>query len=149
MVQESDFRARDQVAHAGVDLVGLGVSGSCVALRSAGPLPARFEVHLRDDRRHERAITVADGRVLVQDAADEAAGLEPIRGVAAHLDADGLVLALPLTLSGTLDAMLSLEVDELSYSDDARVRSAPSRRCARRTCSAARPPRRARRARGP
>jgi len=124
VVQESEFRARDQVAHAGVDLVGLGVSGSCVALRSAGPLPARFEVHLRDDRRHELAITVADGRVLVQDAADEAAGLEPIRGVAAHLDADGLVLALPLTLSGTRDAMLSLEVDELSYSDDARVKSA-------------------------
>jgi hypothetical protein len=124
VVQESEFRARDQVAHADVDLVGLGVSGSCVALRSAGPLPARFEVHLRDERQHDLAITVADGRVLVQDAADEAAGLKPIRGVAAHLDADGLVLALPLTLSGTVDAMLSVELDELSYSDDARVTSA-------------------------
>jgi hypothetical protein len=124
VVQESDSRARDQVAHADVDLVGLGVTGSCVALRSAGPLPARFEVHLRDDHAHELQITVADGRVLVQDATDEDAGLKPIRGAAAHLDADGLVLALPLTLSGTVDAMLSVELDRLSYSDDARVKSA-------------------------
>ena len=56
VVQESDYRARDQVAHADVDLVGLGVSGGCVALRSAGPLPARFELHLRDERAHELAI---------------------------------------------------------------------------------------------
>ena len=125
VVQESEFRARDQAAHADVDLVGLGVSGSCVALRSAGPLPARFELHLRDERQHDLAITVVDRRVLVQDASDEGAGLKPIRGVAAHLDADGLVLALPLTLSGTVDAMLSVELDEVSYSDDARVKSAP------------------------
>jgi hypothetical protein len=124
VVQESEFRARDQAAHADVDLVGLGVSGSCVALRSAGPLPARFELHLRDERQHDLAITVVDGRVLVQDASDEGAGLKPIMGVAAHLDADGFVLALPLTLSGTVDAMLSIELDEVSYSDDARVKSA-------------------------
>jgi hypothetical protein len=93
-------------------------------LRSAGPLPARFEVHLRDDHAHELQISVADGRVLVQDATNEDAGLKPIRGATAHLDADGLVLALPLTLSGTVDAMLSVELDELSYSDDARVKSA-------------------------
>jgi hypothetical protein len=123
VVQESDSRARDQVAHADVDLVGLGVSGSCVALRSAGPLPARFEVHLRDDHAHELQVSVVDGRVLVQDATNEDEGLNPIRGVAAHLDADGLVLALPLSLSGTVDAMLSVELDELSYSDDARVKS--------------------------
>ena len=71
VVQESDSRARDQVAHADVDLVGLGVSGSCVALRSAGPLPARFEVHLRDDHAHELQVSVVDGRVLVQDATNE------------------------------------------------------------------------------
>lgn len=123
VVQESEFPARDQVAHAGVDLVGLGVAGSCVTLRSAGPLPARFEVHLRDEHAHELQVSVVDGRVLVQDAANEDAGLKPIRGVAAHLDPDGLVLALPLTLSGTVDAMLSVELDELSYSDDARVKS--------------------------
>jgi hypothetical protein len=124
VVQESDYRARDQVAHADVDLVGLGVAGGCVALRSAGPLPARFELRLRDERAHVLAITVTDGRVLVQDAANEANGLKPIRGVAAHLDADGLVLALPLTLSGTVDALLSVELGGVSYSDDARVASA-------------------------
>jgi hypothetical protein len=124
VVQESDFRARDQAAHAGVDLVAVGVSGRCVALRSAGPLPASFEVELRDDRDHELAVTVVDGRVLVQDASDDDAGLKPIAGVAAHLDPDGLVLALPLALSGTVDAMLSIELGELSYSDDARVKSA-------------------------
>jgi hypothetical protein len=125
VVQESDFRARDQVAHAGQDLVGLGVAGSCVALRSAGPLPAGFELHLRDERKHELAVSVADGHVLVQDASDEDHDPKPIAGVSAHLDPDGLVLALPLTLSGTVDAMLSVELDELSYSDDARVKSAP------------------------
>ena len=124
VVQESDDRARDQAAHADVDLVGLGVAGSCVALRSAGPLPARFELHLRDDRAHELAVTVTDGRVLVQDASDEDNSLKPIRGVAAHLQPDGLVLALPLILSGTADAMLSVELGDVSYSDDARVTSA-------------------------
>ena len=124
VVQESDDRARDQAAHADVDLVGLGVAGSCVALRSAGPLPARFELHLRDDHAHELAVTVTDGRVLVQDASDEDNGLKPIRGVAAHLEPDGLVLALPLILSGTVDAMLSVELGDVSYSDDARVTSA-------------------------
>jgi hypothetical protein len=124
VVQESDFPARDQAAHAGVDLVGVGVSGRCVALRSAGPLPASFEVHLRDERQHELAVTVVDGRVLVQDASDDDTGPTPIGGVAAHLDADGLVLALPLALSGTVDAMLGIELGQLSYSDDARVKSA-------------------------
>jgi hypothetical protein len=124
VVQESDFRARDQAAHAGVDLVGVGVSGRCLALRSAGSLPTSFEVHLRDERQHQLAVTVVDGRVLVQDASDDDTGPKPIAGVAAHLDADGLVLALPLTLSGTVDAMLSIELGELSYSDDARVKSA-------------------------
>jgi len=124
VVQESDFRARDQAAHAGVDLVGVGVAGRCVALRSAGPLPTSFEVHLRDERQHQLAVTVVDGRVLVQDASDDDTGPTPIAGVAAHLDADGLVLALPLALSGTVDAMLSIELGELSYSDAARVKSA-------------------------
>jgi hypothetical protein len=123
VVQESEFRARDQAARAGVDLVGVGVSGRCLALRSAGPLPASFEVHLRDDRRHELTVTVLDGRVLVQDASDDDTGPKPIAGVAARLDADRLVLALPLTLAGTVDAMLSIELGELSYSDDARVKS--------------------------
>jgi len=124
LVQESDYRARDQAAHADVDLVGLGVSGGCVALRSAGPLPASFDVHLRDDHGHELEATVANGRVLVQDAADVDAFPQPVRGVAAHLDADGLVLALPLALSGTVNAMLSAELAQVSYSDDARVKSA-------------------------
>jgi hypothetical protein len=124
VVQESEFRSRDQAAHAGVDLIGLGVSGRCVALRSAGPLPASFEIQLRDERPHQLAVTVVDGRVLVQDDSDEDTGPQPIGGVAAHLDADGLVLALPFALSGTVDAMLSVELGELSYSDDARVKSA-------------------------
>ena len=87
------------------------------------PLPAHFELHLRDDRAHDLAVTVTDGRVLVQDASDEDSGLKPIRGVAAHLDPDGLVLALPLTLAGTVEAMLSVELGGVSYSDDARVTS--------------------------
>lgn len=124
VVQESEFRARDQTAHAGLDLVAVGVSARCVALRVAGPLPTRFDVHLRDERGHDLAVTVADGRVLVQDASNDDEGLKPIAGVAAHLDPDGLVLALPLALSGTVDAMLGVELGDLSYSDDARVASA-------------------------
>jgi hypothetical protein len=123
VVQESEFRARDQAAHAGLDLVGIGISARCVALRVAGPLPASFEVHLRDERGHELAVTVADGHVLVQDASDDDEGLEPIAGAAAHLDPDGFVLALPLALTGTVDAMLGVEVGDLSYSDDARVKT--------------------------
>ena len=124
VVQESEYRARDQAARAGLDLVGVGVSGRCVAVRSAGALPASFDVHLRDERGHELDVSVVDGRVLVEDVSDDDAGPRPIAGVAGHLDADGLVLALPFALSGTVDAMLGIEVGELSYSDDARVKSA-------------------------
>ena len=87
---------------------------------ASGPLLA----HLADDRGHDLAITVANGRVLVQNTADDDDFPQPVRGVAAHLDADGLVLALPFALSGTVDATLGIELDDVSYGDNARVKSA-------------------------
>ena len=154
VVQESEFRARDQAASAGVDLVGAGLAGGCLAVRSAGPLPARFTVSLLDARNRALEVSVAGGRVVVLDTTDDDAAPKPLPGAAAHLDPDGLVVALPVALSGTVKVALAIERSEISYGDDApsraaRKRRAPSRRCARRTCSAAPPPRCARRARGP
>jgi hypothetical protein len=40
---------------------------------------------------------------------------------AAHLDADGLVVALPAALSGTVRVALAVERSEISYGDDACV----------------------------
>jgi hypothetical protein len=122
VVLESDFRARDQAANAGVDLVGAGPAGRCLAVRSAGPLPSRFEVELRDARNRELEIGVAEGRAVVLDATDEDEPPKALPGAVAHLDADGLVVALPVALSGAVTVTLSLERSEVSYSDDARIR---------------------------
>ena len=94
--RRSDYRERDQVAHADVDLVGARTgSGGCVAVRSAGsPAGALRRCTLRDAAQRARSSDHAstDGRGLVLDAADEDAGPEAAcRGVAAHLDPDGLV----------------------------------------------------------
>jgi hypothetical protein len=43
------------------------------------------------------------------------------RGEAAHLDPDGLVVALPVALSGTVTVTLAMERSEISYGDDATV----------------------------
>jgi hypothetical protein len=121
VVEESDERARNQAAHADVDLVGVGGTGGCVALRSAGVLPAHFDVVLSDDRHHDLAVIVDDGRVLVEDEESEPT---PVPGVAAHLDSDGLVLSLPFALTGTVSVTLGVEIGQVSYSDVARVKSA-------------------------
>ena len=121
VVQESEFRARDQAGNAGVDLVGAGLTGRCLTVRAAGPLPARFEVALLDARNRALEVSVADGRVVVQDTTDDDPP-KPLPGAAAHLDADGLVVALPVTLSGTVTVTLGIERSGVSYGDDARVR---------------------------
>src|SRR3954465_9959038 len=72
VVQESEDRARDQAASAGVDLVGAGLSGGCLAVRTAGPLPARFALSLLDARNRTLEVSVADGRAVVLDTTDEA-----------------------------------------------------------------------------
>jgi hypothetical protein len=121
VVQASEFRARDQAASAGVDLVGAGLTGRCLAVRSAGPLPARFTVSLLDARNRTLQVSVADGRAVVLDTTDEDAASKPLPGAAAHLDPDGLVVALPAALSGAVTVTLALERAQISYGDDARL----------------------------
>src|SRR4051812_23364226 len=121
VVQESEYRARDQAASAGVDLVGAGLSGGCLAVRTAGPLPLRFTLSLLDARNRTLEVSVTDGRAVVLDTTDEDAAPEPLPGGAAHLDPDGLVVALPAALSGTVRVTLAVERSEISYGDDARV----------------------------
>jgi hypothetical protein len=121
VVQESEFRARDQAASAGVDIVGAGLAGRCLAVRSAGPLPARFTISLLDARNRTLEVRVADGRAVVLDTTDEDAAPKPLRGAAAHLDPDGLVVALPAALSGAVRVALAVERSQISYGDDARV----------------------------
>jgi hypothetical protein len=121
VVQESELRARDQRANAGVDLVGIGMAGRCMALRAAGPLPATFQVDLGAADGRELKVTVAAGRVLVEDVTDEDFPPKPLQGAAAHLDPDGLALSLPQALKAPTRVMLSIERDEVSYSDDATI----------------------------
>jgi hypothetical protein len=132
VVQESPYRARDQRANAGLDLVGFGVAGGCVALRTAGPLPASFEVQLGGDDRDLR-VTVTAGRVLVEDVTGDEPP-KPVQGVAAHLDPYGLVLSLPFALAAPTRFTLEIERDQVSYGDDATTPRATTRRCARPTC---------------
>jgi hypothetical protein len=124
VVQEASERARDQAAHADVDLTGVGLAGRCLAIRSAGPLPARFEITLRDDRDapdRELEVAVTDGRVVVLDTTEDDIVPKPLRGAAAHLDPDGLVVSLPVTLSGTVQVVLGVDRSQVRYSDDASV----------------------------
>jgi hypothetical protein len=120
VVQESDFRARDQRANAGLDIVGVGAAGRCVALRTAGPLPASFEVQLLAGDNRELRVTVAAGRVLVEDVTEDATP-KPLQGAAAHLDTDGLVLSLPAALAAPIRITLEIERDQVSYGDGARL----------------------------
>ena len=55
------------------------------------------------------------------DTTDEDAAPRPLPGAAAHLDPDGLVVALPAALSGAITVTLAVERSEISYGDDARV----------------------------
>jgi hypothetical protein len=59
--------------------------------------------------------------VVVLDTTDEDAAPKPLPGAAAHLDPDGLVVALPVALSGSVRVALALERSEISYGDDARL----------------------------
>lgn len=125
-IGDSAQHARNQAAHADVDLLGAAVSGGCVAVRSAGPLPARFDLELYDDGDHRFDVRVADGRVLVQspapdDAADQTPA--PVAGAAAHLDQTGLVVLLPSALTGRVALTLAADRDHLRYFDDAAVTS--------------------------
>ena len=154
VVQESRFRARDQAAHAGVDLVGAGVSAAAwpcarpAAARELRGPPAR-RARARPGRHRRRRARARAGRLRRR------RGPKPIAGVAAHLDADGLrarAAARPLE-HGRRDARASSSAScptaTTRGSRAPRALRGPSRRCDRRTCSAAPPPRRARRARGP
>ena len=76
---------------------------------------------LLDARNRALEVSVADGRAVVLDTTDDDAGPKPLPGVAAHLDPDGLVVALPVALSGTVTVTLAIERSEISYGDDARV----------------------------
>jgi hypothetical protein len=59
----------------------------------------------------------------VLDTADDDAPPKPLPGAAAHLDPDGLVVALPVALTGTVSVTLGVERSEVSYGDEARVRA--------------------------
>jgi hypothetical protein len=124
VVEQGRGRARDQAAHAGVDLVGAGIAGRCLGVRSAGPLPARFTVALHDaSYERELEVAVAGGRAVVLDTADSDAAPKPLPGAAAHLDPDGLVVSLPVALTGAVSVTLGEERSDVGYGDEARVRA--------------------------
>ena len=121
-IGDSANRARNQAAHADVDLVGTGVAGGCVAVASAGPLPARCELQLYDEKDNRFTVRVADGRVLVQSAGPDDGGDPtpvPVAGVAAHVDPAGLVVLLPSVLEGRVNLTLGADRGHLRYFDDA------------------------------
>lgn len=116
--------ARSQAAHADVDVVGAGVAGRCLAVRSGAPLPARFDLEFYDAKGHAFDVGVADGRVLVQSPAPDDSDDQtpvPVAGVAAHVDPTGLVVLLPSALADQVTLTLGVDRDHLRYFDDATV----------------------------
>lgn len=137
VVDGSDKRVPDQVAHADVDIVGFAAVGHCLALRTSAPLPPTFGVYLDDEgigRSFE--ITVIGGRTLVQETTDVNDGVypKPLHGIVAHAGPDGLVIALPVALSGKVRIALSDERPDVAYEDVVTSVRASIRRCARPTC---------------
>ena len=98
--------------------------GRCVALRSAGPLPARFDVHLRDERAHE--LEVARGRRARARAGRHQRGrrpqADPRRGRPPRPRRPRARAAARPVGHGRRDARASSSAS-VSYSDDARVTS--------------------------
>jgi hypothetical protein len=101
---EGADRARHQSDHQDLDLTGVGVTGSCVAIRTAGPLPGEFSVQLGTDRAN---IDVHHGSVLVQEYSDDTGEVDkPVTGVVASLTGNEFVVRLPAPLSNLDDIAL-------------------------------------------
>jgi hypothetical protein len=60
---------------------------------------------------------------VVLDTADSDAAPKPLPGAAAHLDPDGLVVSLPVALTGAVSVTLGEERSDVGYGDEARVRA--------------------------
>jgi hypothetical protein len=137
VVDGSYDRARDQSSHSDVDAVAFAAVGRCLVLQTTAALPSTFSVDLSDEGTGRAFdIKVTDGRTLVEETTDVNDGVDPkpLRGVVAHLGPDGLVLALPATLSGKVRIELSDERPGVAYGDVITSAPAPTRRCARPTC---------------
>jgi hypothetical protein len=124
-ITDSANHARIQAAHGDVDLTGAGIAGGCVAITAAGALPASFDVELYDDRGRRLDVEVAAGRVVVvrppgDDDRDPTP--QPVSGIAAHLDPNGLVVAVPPELSGAVSFTLSADRDHERYFDEATAK---------------------------
>ncbi len=125
-IGDSANHARDQAAHGDVDVTGAGIAGGCLAITTAGPLPASFDVELYDERGRRLDVEVAGGRVVVVRPPGDDDGdptPQPVAGVAAHLDPSGLVVALPPELTGTVTVTLGADREHLRYFDDATAKA--------------------------
>ncbi|UUY03927.1 hypothetical protein LRS13_25310 [Svornostia abyssi] len=113
-----DALARHQRDHLDVDLVELGVSATCVLIRTAGPLPVRFTL-----RASALEITVKDGRVLAT-TGDRSYDAKPVRGIVAHLEPSLFVLRTPTKhrADGSIDLSVGRD-DEYHDTDWVPVRS--------------------------
>ncbi len=119
-VQGSEDRARYQPAHADVDLVAAGLAGNCLALRTAGPLAPGFTIQVTDAGFHKTNISLIGGKLLVTDPTDEDHPARGLPGARAHLDPDGLVIALPITPAGKAEIAIFRTIGGIEYDDEAR-----------------------------
>ncbi|HEX4760707.1 MAG TPA: hypothetical protein VH256_07905 [Thermoleophilaceae bacterium] len=89
--------SRHQADHQDVDLLAAAAGGSCIAVRAAAPLPAKFTVATDTS---DVTIDVNQRSVLVQDESNSDQGGNPISGVTASLVGNELVVHMPATLQG-------------------------------------------------
>lgn len=118
--------ARRPLEHLDADLVETGRTADCLAIRTAGPLAARFTVltSLLD-------IVVRDGRVLVTTREGEGTNRLPVAGVVAHLEPSRLVVRLPAKVSPGDGFILRVGPEGASYDDHDELPNSLNGRSAR------------------
>ena len=110
--------ARRQQDHLDVDLVAGGVSGNCVMLRTAAPLPGSFTATVGFDKVE---IDVSNGKVVAYRYTDFGEFGDPIPGIAASLAGTDLLVRLPEAISRVEDIELYTPLDDPAYGDSVDV----------------------------
>jgi hypothetical protein len=110
--RDPDSAPRHPEEHTDVDLIAAGSAKHCLALRTAAPLPERFDLNLNN----KFEIDVADRKVVVY--TDRAGKQVPLAGISASLNGNELVLHTPFSLAavGGVELFANSFVD-LAYGD--------------------------------
>jgi hypothetical protein len=110
--RDPDSAPRHPEEHTDVDLIAAGSAKHCLALRTAAPLPERFDLNLNN----KFEIDVADRKVVVY--TDRAGKEVPLPGISATINGNEFVLRTPFSLAAVSGVELfANSLVDLAYGD--------------------------------